>query len=277
MKKFNKNKRLSGVCWLRAFIEHVPLCVVFVVAFLLQTSTGCLAGEGSIFSYDKNKNTISVSLNNTSIHDFVRKFSTETGISIALDREIDRKLTAKFDNMPLELGVKRILGTISSSFIFVEEKDNGKINYRLSSIKIFKRGNFASGDFSNITPGNSSSQNIHSGSINIERKLRESELPTESSSSPGAIRFAILTGQKNLSIIRRKNMAEVRHYESSIADLEFELSQGLSPLEMRALTEKLIKARNELNRVKSINRQIILEEEKNLRMLAEQALEKGSK
>jgi len=78
------------------------------------------------------------------LSDVARMLSEQAEIKIFLDENLTRKgvskITSKFNDMPIETGIRRLLGpAVSSAFVFSKEKsESPEEQYRLDSVKIFE-------------------------------------------------------------------------------------------------------------------------------------------
>lgn len=266
------------------------MAIVFIVCawpLILPSSaaSASLTPPAVHFIYvDKSKNTISLNLVNSDMSDIAREISGQAGIKVFIDETITRKFTSKFKNMPLELGIKRLLGPVSSAFIFVEEKDaSGRASYRLATVKIFKSGNILATGFKEFNKG----VLLGSGEDKGPQVFKDKGPRTSGTTArvlapaaksqrhiprtPGAIRHRIMLAKKNLNIIRKKNKAETAHIKKEISELNRKLSENPDPEKRSELTRELGQAGQELTRVQNLNSRIIIDEERNLRELIEQA------
>lgn len=266
------------------------MAIVFIVCALplilpSSAASASLTPPAVHFIYvDKSKNTISLNLVNSDMSDIAREISRQAGIKVFIDETITRKFTSKFKNMPLELGIKRLLGPVSSAFIFMEEKDaSGRASYRLATVKIFKSGNILATGFKEFNKGVLLGSGEDKGPQVSKDKDPRTSGTTAGAYAPaaksqrrgartsGAMRRKIMLAKKNLDIIRKKNKAETAHIKNKMAELNRKLSENPDPEERSELTRELGQARQELTRVQNLNMRITIDEEKNMKELIEQA------
>ncbi len=86
----------------------------------------------------------------------------------------------------------------------------------------------------------------------------------------GAIRHEILRARQSLDIIRKKSKRETDRTKRKVAEIRMKLSQTASPDERITLTKKLSLTSQELAHINNLNRNIIMDEERNLRELVEE-------
>lgn len=224
--------------------------------------------EKPFMAVNHSENTISADLIHTDISDVAEMLSDKAGINIFLDDSIAHTVTSKFQNLPLESGIKRILGPgISTAFVFVRDTDPaGKVNYRVDSVKMFNSGNALSANFKIFekgTPGKAKA-------LTAPKVRRQNPWqPRQRPGTPGAIRREIIRARKNLNMLRKKNTAETAYINSRIARLKMELTQTLSPDERAERLKKLSRADRKLARMKSANNRMIMDKEKTIRELIE--------
>jgi hypothetical protein len=198
--------------------------------------------------------------------------SEQAEIKIFLDENLTRKgvskITSKFNDMPIETGIRRLLGpAVSSAFVFSKETGkSGKERYRLDSVKIFESGKMLSADFREID-----SRQKHPDSEASAPSVYYPPLSPGSAkavpSSPEALKYDIMLARQNLDIIRRKSNSDLARINEKIAGLKRELSKKPSPAQRAELSDKLIRAENELMTAKTSNNTMILDEERNIREL----------
>ncbi|MCP4110819.1 MAG: hypothetical protein GY749_35705 [Desulfobacteraceae bacterium] len=240
---------------------HAVKATVLTILVSLLFSFPVIAGELSPdnIKFNKSDNTISVNIIKKDISDVAGTLSKETGIRIFLDESVTRTITSKFNNIPLESGIKRILGPdISSAFVFVEENSpSGETGFRLDTVKIFNSGNMLSANFKIFDKAAKISQ--------------ASVLKKYMPGTPGAIRYEIMKARKNLDILRRKHKAETGHAKSKVASIKMKMSKKFSsPDEREKLVKSLIRSRQKLTALMSSNSRIMMDEENNLRELVEE-------
>ncbi|QTA85180.1 hypothetical protein [Desulfonema magnum] len=256
-------------------ISHlIKISLLTVSVCLLLYPIGAVAGKTSpsrvnSIKIEKSDNTISVNLVNADISDVAKALSEQTGIKVLLDESITRTVTSKFQNMPVEQGIKRLLGhSLSSAFVFAKETGpSGKETYRLDTVKIFNTGKMLSASYKKFD-GNiryPEKANTFSKPDISDAKMRH-QMP----GSPGAIRYEILQARQNLNIIHKKSKRERDRAKRKVAEIRMKLSRAVSPDERSSLTKKLSFANQELSRINNLNRNIITDEERNLRYLVEE-------
>lgn len=256
---------------------------VYFTIFSLSAVAEKLSSLGKHFiKVSKSGQTISVDIINMDISDIAKMLSKETGIKVFLDESVSHKVTSKFRNIPLEPGIKRLLGpAVSSAFVF--NKDNGpsgQVNYRIDTIKIFNSGNMLSANFKIFDSTVSETSGKKKDGKTLSRPKTSnpsSELWHQTPGTPGAIRHEIMQARKNLSMIREKSKVEAAYTGEKLARLRMKLSKRLSPDERVAIARELSQARQYIAARKSLNRRMIMDEEENLRKLVEEGTKTDSR
>lgn len=267
--------RLSFVALASVLFGLVAATPVVVAADLAPPSE-------NFIDIDSVHNTISVKLVNTDIQDVAKALARQGKMEVFLDDTLKVPMTVKFANMPLELGIKRLLGPISSSFIFVEDKDkDGQPFFRIEKVKIFRQGNMLRANYKTFAgeasgrgaggkgadgkgvAGKGAAGRTGAAGSAVDKLKR-------SPRTPGALRHAIVEAQKNLSLLRKKAKAELAHVDRSIADIKRQLSQNPTPQERKQLVLALDSAEKQQIRVSNLNSRLIIEEEKNVRELVQE-------
>jgi len=258
----------------RTMSNSVKISVILTASLLFPAFSITLAAEkhtppGKQFmTVNHSENTISVELVNTDISDVAEMLSDKAGINIFLDDSITHTVTSKFQNLPLESGIKRILGPrINTAFVFVRDTDpSGKVSYYVDSVKMFNSGNALSANFKVFEKGTpEKAKALTVPKIAKPNPGQSGQMP----GTPGAIRREIVRARKSLNMLRKKNNAKTAYINSQIGRLKMELSKKLSPDERAERLKELNRADRKLAKVKSLNNRIIMDEEKNLRELIE--------
>ncbi|MDM8550923.1 hypothetical protein QUF72_12625 [Desulfobacterales bacterium HSG2] len=121
----------------------ISMAILIFSAFPLIANTDSPSSQAHFIDFNKSQKTLSANFVNVDISDVARSLAERAGIKVFLDESLTCKLTSKFKDIPLEDGIKRLLGpTISSAIIFTKKKNpNGKARFRVDTVKIFKGGN----------------------------------------------------------------------------------------------------------------------------------------
>jgi len=262
-----------NACRLTSFNMKMALAMAsfFLLPFSVRADN-VSSSEMHMIEFDKAGYTLSVRLINADISDVVAELSKVAGIKIFLDESMNRTISSSFRNVPLETGIKRVLGPeISSAFVFVRYADSsGKENYRLDTVKIFDSGKMLSANFI-----------IFDGSTEQERGAKDIfSQPHETVRmpvTPGAIRHEIGMARKNLNMIRRKYEAETTNIKAGMARIRMELSKNISSEEREEHIRKLRYHRQNLAKIRQMSVRITTDEEKNLRELIEAEAKAGDR
>jgi len=90
---------LVGMCIIVFLMVHI-MSYPTVTNVTAQASDATIRVENGL---------LQVSVNNTPLIDLLEELADQTGIGFEIYADADRKITAKYDNIPLEEGLKRIL------------------------------------------------------------------------------------------------------------------------------------------------------------------------
>lgn len=238
-------------------------------------------------AYNKSRNTLSVKFLNSDIADVAKSLSQRTGIKILLDKSIRQPISSEFRDMPLELGIKRLLGSVSSAFVFTKEKGaSGEDRFRLDTVRIFQSGNMLGANFAEFDPassdknqmafgGNVSESETKSGKPRTTGKNKKSRAAShqrfgyhrQHPGAYGAKQREIMLAKQNLDMLHSKNKAETDAANHKIMELKAQLFKNTSPDQRPALMRALHQAEQELAKIRTVNSQLIMDEERNLREL----------
>jgi len=261
---------------------NVAVLKVIFVFFLVFPYSSISADEfpllqSHFINVSRSQNTISANLVGADISDVAETLS-KAGIKVLLDESISHKITSKIQNMPLEAGIKRLLGpALSSAFIFTKEKNpNGKLQFCLNTVKIFKSGNMMSASFMDYNkgiPGESgkhgragASSSADSAPVVNSKQQHPGSSKKHIPRTQGAIKYEIMLARQNLDLLRQKNRFEISRANRKIAELKMKLSRTFSH-ERAGIVRELGRAEQELVKVKSSDSIII--EEMNIRRLTD--------
>lgn len=222
---------------------------------------------------DESRDLLSANIDHVDISEVAAKLSLKTGLTVYLDSSLRHPVSIRFNYIPLELGIKRILGSLSSAFIYAREiSDGGKSEIVLKSIKIFHSGNPMAGDYTTYAKG----QELISGTGNTEPSdpdIPDHRLPASSHgvNAGGKIHYHIMLAKQNLGYIRQRSRSQQQRIHEKIADLRSQIYQSPSPEKRVALFKELKEAETELTQVQSTNEVVISDEEKNIQLMMKEA------
>ncbi|MDM8522382.1 hypothetical protein QUF80_03330 [Desulfococcaceae bacterium HSG8] len=223
-----------------------PAFVLILTMFIFLPYSAAAEGIPPCFiEIDEFENTISADIDNMNIEDVVRLVSEKSGIKILLDQTVAHTVKSEFRDMPLEVGIKKIIGTdIDSSFIFLKKRSvSGEITYHLDTVKIF-------GENILLTTYKVFDGNVPDGKLQV----------SESSE------IMKLLAKKNVEIMREKSSVETERVTKKIHWLKMKLGQNPSIDDRVELTKKLSQARQELSKLEEF-KEIVKDEEENLRKI----------
>lgn len=261
-----------------AFGTALKIIFIFFLAIPPPGGADELSSRQTHFlNFNKSQNTISADIIGTDISDVAKTLSKEAGIKVLLDDHVTRTITSKFQNMPVEAGIKKLLGpNLSSAFIFSKEKDPlGEAVFRLDTVKIFKSGNMAATSFRTYNKGILSGKDkgaevssfVEYSDSGVNSNQQHIGLKKRVPRTRGAIKYEIMLARQNLDLIRQKNRLEVSRGKRKIAELKMKLNRIFSLAERSELVRKLGQAEQNLTRIKNLNSRIIIDEEMNIREL----------
>ena len=86
-------------------------------------------------------NRLAVKVENTSVEQVMRKVAEQAGIMVTIYGRLDRRISADFNNVPLEKGIKKLLARLNTSFLFrTYETESRQKRSVLEEVFIFPDG-----------------------------------------------------------------------------------------------------------------------------------------
>lgn len=232
--------------------------LLFLIVITLTTTLSVKASDISI-EYKSDK--LSADVSNAPMQNVLTLLSVKLDIPIFLDQTLKaKKVSAKFENMTVEDGIKKIVHPYSTAIIFGKKTNaEGKNVFFISKLNVYNSSNkepayLAVGDTKN-------KKNHNKGNIPISerthRAQKKTEIPEERKDPAKAAR---LNKKISASILRSKityKTASIRKLQQKMADqkkkkmmqiqnLEQQLSSA-DDQEKKELQSKLILLRSDMN------------------------------
>jgi len=267
------------------FVFFLPPCLLMATEEKISDAL-----QTPFVSYNKSQNTLSVKLMDSDITDVAKLLSQRAGIKILLDRSIGQTISSEFQNLPLELGIRRLLRPVSSAFVFIKEKGpSDEDRFRLNTVKIFQSGNMLGAEFeefdqaasaeaemppvarASVLKTDSERRNDKSGNKRLGSQHQKPGYRRQRPGAYGEKRREIMLTRQNLDTIRSKKKAETDAANHKIMELKAQLFKNASPDQRPALMRALYQAEQELVKIKTVNSQLIMDEERNLRELSQES------
>ena len=188
---------------------------------------------------------LSVALVKMPIRAALQKIAAKADISIQLDPEISGTLSARFKNLHLQVGLRRLLRNHNFSFVFVK---TAKGERKLKSVKVFREGHHTSAKYEVLdgesasstkktTVKNSGSQGASGTTVEEEVQGRSifagapaivippvSAINPNSPAARAQVMAAIVKVQNKIEYLNRKSAAEERILQGKIDEQMRELT-----------------------------------------------------
>lgn len=116
-----------------------------------RRADSAVAGESVVYRNHK----LSVNLRAVPIREALQKVSDQVGLSFLVDPEVSGKVSAQFENLSLEKGLRRLLSGQSHAMVHAVPQKGGKGDksaQRITQIKVFKKGNLNLTRYDTIHP-----------------------------------------------------------------------------------------------------------------------------
>ncbi|GAB0056526.1 hypothetical protein SIID45300_00834 [Candidatus Magnetaquicoccaceae bacterium FCR-1] len=110
-----------------------------------------VAGESVVYRNHK----LSVNLRAVPIREALQKVSDQVGLSFLVDPEVSGKVSAQFENLSLEKGLRRLLSGQSHAMVHAVPQKGGKGDksaQRITQVKVFKKGSLNLTRYDTIHP-----------------------------------------------------------------------------------------------------------------------------
>ncbi len=233
---------ISG--WAACLLLVIP---VIVSAIMLWASAGICAEPSTCqVMFNPVRSTISVDMEHADIADVADTIAEKTGAKVLLDRSLQRKITAKFSEIPLEQGIRRLLEPTSTAFEFTKiTAGSGPVRYHLDSVRIFD-----------------------SGKPSPEYKTFSSEKPKAYIAPEPQDKAMTRHYLRNLETARRINQDRIQDIRREMVQVSAELSREKSPEKRNMLLGRMENMKSRITQIYTMNTRIIQSEERNIKELA---------
>ena len=124
----------------RSVVPAVAFC--FLAVFLL-TVVGSSVSYAAKMAIEYKFGKLSADVSGMPLAQVLKKLSDTCGMTTFVDSTIkSKKITVKFENLPVENGIKRLVNPYSSAIIFLRRTTNkGQEGFYISELKVFDKGN----------------------------------------------------------------------------------------------------------------------------------------
>lgn len=115
------------------------MACTFVVGLIISGPSEAAAKTTESVRFQNNR--LAVKVENTSVEQVMRKVAEQAGILVTIYGRLDRQISADFNNLPLEKGIKKLLARLSTSFLYtIYEMESGQKQSVLEKVFIFSDG-----------------------------------------------------------------------------------------------------------------------------------------
>jgi len=234
---------MSTSGWAACMLLIIP---AVVSALMLWVSAGiCADSPVCRFVFDPARNTVSVDMESASIGEVADIISEKTGAKVLLDRNLRRKISARFGPVPIEQGIRRLLEPTSTAFEFTrKDTSTGVASYRLDTVRIFE-GRKADTDYMVFS---------------AREKRKASAVSAVSQEKAVARQYS-----RNVELALRRNQSRIREIRREMIELGADLSRESSPEKRNRLLLRMESMKNRIQQIYTANTQIIQSEERNIK------------
>ncbi|MEO5334842.1 MAG: hypothetical protein H7839_22755 [Magnetococcus sp. YQC-5] len=238
--------------------------------------------------------TLSVTFRGTPIRSVLEQVASKAGIQFLLDSEIQSTVSMQFDKLPLETALRRLLQSHSHALVHSKNKDG---SYRISQVKVFKKGQLAIARGERIgsdtykdghesatdaaksdaakanafKPGSvKTGQDVAvtdgSGGVDVGAKSGGAEaepnarIDVHGVRGPAQVMAAIVETRANIDMIERKSIGESQALQSELARTQALLAAGRGG-DARELVQKIKTLEQQKSRSEQNNQQMKMAEE----------------
>lgn len=118
---------------------HFFMATFFVLLTVVLTSGPYMVSHASDLSLDYASGKLSANVSNVPLVKVLEALSAKSGIKVLLDESLKSKtVSAEFENLPIEKGIKRLVQPHSSAMIFGKRTTPaGRVEFYVSELKVF--------------------------------------------------------------------------------------------------------------------------------------------
>lgn len=257
----------SHLCW-------VANCIVFFVGFVVLLGISCGSAVAAPVLVKDGK--LTLSFKNEPLKSALHKVGVATGIEFMLDGNLSGTIYAKYRDVSVEEGLRRMLRKYNHAMFFGPD---GKGGYKVMSVKVFRKGRQATANYSVLGARGKVSARDAGGAVSVGAGLLSGNLKDGHSQADGSqsrqvnpfgagsrgkMLQEIIQTRKSLAMLQRKAAAETGVLQEKIAQKKRMLAGGEGDQE--ALSQiKLLEG--QLQRSKQNNAMMMINEQKNMETL----------
>ena len=245
---------------------------------------------------------LSVIFVNVPIRDALEQVATRTGLTVFFDPEIQGTLSSRFQNLPLETALQRLLRTVSHAFVFPNNPESGQ---GVGSVRVFRRGRQSSARYERLggagvarpgrgkatattattgkpgggQDGTGTARGVaEGGTPSVSSRSSIASINPHSVSAPALLMRAIVETQREMAYLQRKAAGEERALRREMAQAQRELASGGGDpsIDPRQALERLRTLEEQMARLKQGNVLRLMEEQKKMQLLTEKMAQLGS-
>lgn len=223
--------RLSGHRRLDVLI--FSFCILPAVVLILGIPSFSHASE---LSLEYSSGRLSVNASNAPLEEVLKTLSLKCGLKIFLDSSLASKhISAKFDNLSLEQGIKKLVSPYSSAMIFEKiVTPGGRNDFYISEVKVFDSSNKKA---SYILVGTKTPDQAAKASIQMEENIKLDKLKKKVVSVPEYIKnpakAAAFSKRVSVSVLRTRiigKMTELRRLRKIVYHEEEQKRRNIEQL-----------------------------------------------
>ena len=238
----------------------------FLAILLVQVFHPSFSVEKGVQAVRLESDELSVNFREIPLTAALGQLAHQTGIDFFVDRALREKITVRFQKLPLEVGLRRILKNFNHAMILREDEEG----VRIAGVKVYRKGQLALGVYDAIR-GHSTRSPLQ---IDRPGQTSPNAMPGVRATNPravgahGKIAQAISETYRNLSLLKRKAAAEERGIHQELAGLRSSLAQGEG--DPAAGMKRIKTLEQQLARISDMGGQMIRNEVKNISQLRKQ-------
>ncbi len=245
--------------------KNMKSSLVFIVGLLWLLIQAVAFAKTPLerISIDMDKDTISANLLGADIS-VVAQALSKAGIRVFADMSIEQTFSADFENLPVEIGLKRIFGSVNTAFVFVKKPGDDKYPlYRVETVRIYNESDIESAGMTPFEPDTGSGESLEEKPVleTIEKPRRHVR------QNPWDAGRSIAKARKNIKKLREKKKFDFLRIEDEIGRLNAAMGSGPLPADRAKIARKIIATKQKLSDAENSNLLMIEEEENDLRDL----------
>ncbi|MDP8249029.1 MAG: hypothetical protein P9M00_12875 [Candidatus Tritonobacter lacicola] len=111
----------------------------FFIIFCIVSSPCFLRGEQAK-RVSVGDDTLSVNVRNAPLFDVLKEIGDRTGMEVKVDPEVNKNVTASFDNLPIKRGIARLIHPLDYVMKWKRTTSGEETVEKITAVEIFKKG-----------------------------------------------------------------------------------------------------------------------------------------